>query len=218
MCCQEGASVGERPKPPLLIQSCLGIDPFAKRYPGKTASDAAMVNHVYADIFNTGIVKCPNLIYCNRPSHQEIFFEDAIKAALFCRSMVQPESINDKIIDYFEDRGYIDWMLSKIGHNAKSMAKGDAPTGGKNALLDEIVLLINAITNTPLTSNDPYLLERNWFYELLDDVSKFNRVDTHANDLSMAWGQALLGSAKLLKKRTKSESELNVAILDYLLG
>ena len=213
-----GESVGNRPKPPRLIQSCLGIDPYGKRYAGKSFSNGSMVNHIFLDLYNTGIVKCPNLFYLNRPQHQEIFFEDAIKAAVFCRSMVQPESINDKIIDYFEDRGYIDWMLSKIGQPKNSLQKGDAPTGGKNAYLDEIISLINAITNTPLLETDPYPLELNWFYELLYDVSKFNRLDTHLNDGTMAWGAALLGSVKILYKKVRQRSPLSSGVLDYLLN
>lgn len=213
-----GDNIGERPKPPAYIENCLGIDPYGKRYPGKVFSKGAMVNHKFRDIYETGIVKCPTLIYCNRPAHQEIFFEDAIKAAVFNRAMVQPESINDKIIDWFEDRGYMDWMISKIGHPRNSVLKGDAPSGGKNAYLDEIIGLINAVTNTPLLDTEPYLLELNWFYELLEDVSKFNRLDTHANDLSMAWGASLLGSVKLLYKKVRQQSPLNAGVLDYLLN
>lgn len=213
-----GESIGDRPKPPIVIQSCLGIDPYGKRYPGKSFSNGAMVNQIFLDIYQTGIVKCPNLIYLNRPSHQEIFFEDAIKAAIYCRSMIQPESINDKIIDYCEDRGYMDWMLSKIGHSKSSLQKGDAPTGGKNAYLDEIISLINAATNTPLLDTDQYLLELNWFYHLLDCVSKLNKSDTHSNDLSMAWGASLLGCVKMLYKKVRKPSALNNGVLDYLLN
>lgn len=211
-----GQSVGDKPKPPSIIQDCLGIDPYAKRYPNKTASNGAMVNHKFLDIYETGIVKCPTMIYCNRPSHQEIFFEDGIKAAVFNRAMVQPESINDKIIDYFEDRGYFDWMLAKRGTARDGVQKGDAPTGGKNALLDEIISLLNAITNTPLRPEDKYLLESNWFYQLLDDVSKFNRADTHANDLSMAFGMALLGSVKMMYKKVRAVSPVADGIFEYM--
>lgn len=214
-----GNSIGDRPKPPALIQSCLGMDPFDKRYPGKRFSNGALVNWIFRDLYETGIVKCPNLIYCNRPGHNEIFYEDAIKAAVFCRSMVQPESINSKAIDYFEDRGYADWMLAKIGHAKASLIKGDSPTGGKNNnLLDEIIGLLNGVTNTPLPlSGDPYLIELNWFYELLDDLSKFNRKDTHENDLSMAWGQALLGAVKIMYKKARIKSPLTAGVLDDLL-
>lgn len=213
-----GENIGEKPRPPAYVENVIGIDPFDKRYPGKNPSNGAMVNFKFRDIFETGIVKCPTMIYCNRPGHNEIFYEDCIKACVFNRAMGQPESINSKVIDFFEDRGYMDWLLSKIGHPRNSLMKGDAPTGGKNALLDEMIGLINAITNTPLSENDPYLLERNYFYELLDDISKFNKSDTHANDLSMSFGQSLLGSAKLLFKKTRAPSEVNEGVLEYLLG
>lgn len=214
-----GRSIGERPKPPALIQSCLGMDPFDKRYPGKRFSNGALANWIFRDIYETGIVKCLNLLYVNRPGHNEVFYEDGIKAALFCRSMVQPESINSKAIDYFEDRGYADWMLPKIGQPKHSLIKGDSPSGGKNVLLDEIIGLLNGVTNTPLPfTNDPYLMELNWFYEALDCLSRFNRADTHANDASMAWGQALLGAVKIMYKKVHKKSPLTAGVLDMLLS
>lgn len=74
------------------------------------------------------------------------------------------------------------------------------------------------MTNTPLLDTDQYLLELNWFYELLDCVSKFNRLDTHTNDLSMAWGSSLLGCVKMLYKKVRKPSEMNNGVLDYLLN
>ncbi len=213
-----GINIGLRPRPPVWIENCLGIDSVDKRYPGKGYSNFGMVNQKFRDLLQTGIVKCPTLIYCNRPAPIDVAYEDAIKAALFNRSMVQVESLNSGIVNYFEDRGYIDWMLSKIGQPKNSLMKGDAP-GGKTALIDEIIGLLNAITNIPIQgSGDQYLLELNWFYELLDDVSKFNKADTHKNDLSMAWGQALLGAAKMLFKKIREKSQMNDGVLSYLLS
>ncbi len=205
--------------PPKYIENCTGIDSVDKRYPGKRPSNFAMVNHKFRDIEQSGIVKCPTWIYCNRPLPIEISYEDAIKAAVFTRSMVQVESLNTKVVDHFEDRGYINWMISKIGQPRNSLIKGDAPSGNKSAFMDEIVGLIDAITSIPLPgTDDPYLLERNNFLELLEDVSKFNLKDTHARDLSMAWGQALLGAAKLLFKKQRQPSELNEGVMEFLLG
>lgn len=204
-------------KPPAYVENCLGIDGVDKRYPGKKHSNFAMVNHKFRDIRNTGINKCPTMIYCSRPLPIEISFEDAIKAVIFNRSMAQAESLNSNVVNYFEDRGYIDWMISKIGMAKNSLIKGDAPAG-KSAFIDEIVGLLNAITNVPINDSDPYLLDMNWFYELLDDVSRFNKKDTHENDLSMAWGQALMGAAKLMFKKVRQPSSLNFAALDYLLS
>lgn len=108
-------------------------------------------------------------------------------------------------------------MLSKTGMPRNSMIKGDAPSGGKNAFLDEVIGLINAVTNTPLTANDPYLLELNWFKQLLEDLLIFNRKDTHKNDLSMAWGQALIGAAKILHKKVRQKHPEMSGILSELL-
>lgn len=203
--------------PPNYIENCIGIDSVDKRYAGKRPSDFAMVNQKFLDLKGTGIVRCPTMIYCNRPLPIEISYEDAIKAAVFLRAKVQVESLNTKIVDYFEDRGYINWMLSKIGMPKNSLIKGDAPSG-KSAFMDEIVAMLDAITNVPVNEGDPYLLELNWFYHLLDDISKFNLKDTHERDLSMAWGQALLGAAKILFKKVRQPSPLNSGVLSYLLN
>lgn len=196
---------------------CIGIDSVDKRYAGKKPSNFAMVAFKFRDIKETGIVKCPVMIYCERPLPIEIAYEDAIKAAVFLRAKVQVESLNTKIVDYFEDRGYINYMLSKIGMPKNSLIKGDAPSG-KSAFMDEIVGMLDSITNVPVNEGDPYLLELNYFYELLDDLSKFNLKDTHARDLSMAFGQSLLGAAKILFKKIRVPSQLNQGVMDYLLN
>lgn len=203
--------------PPNYVENCIGIDSVDKRYAGKRPSDFAMVNHKFLDLKGTGIVKCPTMIYCNRPLPIEISYEDAIKAAVFLRAKVQVESLNTKIVDYFEDRNYLNWMLSKIGMPQNSLIKGDAPSG-KTAFLDEIIAMLDAITNVPVNEGDQYLLLLNYFYQLLDDVSKFNPKDTHSRDLSMAWGQSLLGCAKMLFKKARVPSPLNNGVLDYLLN
>lgn len=203
--------------PPNYVENCIGIDSVDKRYAGKRPSDFAMVNQRFLDARGSGIVRCPTMIYCTRPLPIEISYEDAIKAAIFLRAKVQVESLNTKIVDYFEDRGYINWMLSKIGTPKNSLIKGDAPSG-KSAFMDEIVAMLDAITNVPVNVGDPYLLELNWFYHLLDDVSKFNLKDTHERDLSMAWGQALLGAAKILFKKVRQPSTLNSGVFNYLLN
>jgi hypothetical protein len=175
-----------------------------------------MVCWKFRDIFDSGVVKCPILGYSNRPKPSEIFFEDAIKAAVFTRSLVQTESINSKIIDYFEDRGMLDWMLSKRGEAPNSRIKGDSPSG-RGMFLTDIMGLINSVTNVPLTKDDPYLLDNFWIPELLEDLAKFNPKETSSNDWSMAFGQALLGSAKILFKKVRQPSQLNSSVLDFLL-
>ena len=178
-----------------------------------------MVNWKFRDVLDTKILKCPTLIYCCRPSHAEIFYEDAIKAAIFNRSMVQVENINDKIIDWFEDRGYMDWLLPKIGQPKNSLQKGDSPTGGgRNAFLEEMIGLMDAVLNTPLITGDQYLLELNWFIDLINDLLKFNSRDTHESDLSMALGQSLIGAVKIMHIKVRNKHPEMAGALNELFG
>lgn len=207
-------------KPPQYVENCLGVDPFNLRYEAKNKgkqSLGAMVNRKFRDVLNTGINKVPTLIYLNRPTHQDIFFEDVIKAAIYKRALIQYESRSDKLANYCEDRGYFDWLLPEIGASADSVRKGDAPSG-KGKFLDEGIALIDAITNTPLKEGDPYLLEMNWFHELLEGYLSFNPSDTQKGDIVMADIQALIGSIKIMYKKIRQPSEINSGVLDYLLG
>lgn len=207
-------------KPPSYVENCLGVDPFNHRYNPKNQSqqsNGAMVNRKFRDILNTGINKCPTMIYCCRTPHQDVFFEDCIKAAIFNRALMQYENRSDKLANYAEDRGYFDWLLPEIGAAPSSTRKGDAPSG-KGKFLDEGMALIDAATNLPINPSDPYLLENYWFWELLEDYLKFNQKDTHENDLTMADIQSLMGCIKIMYKKIRQPSEVNDAVLDYLLG
>jgi hypothetical protein len=176
-----------------------------------------MVNYKFRDIAETGINKCPTLFYDCRPFHQEIMFEDAIKAAVFNRALVQYENRSDKLACYFEDRGYFDWLLPEIGSGRNSVRKGDAPSG-KGKFLDEGIGLVNAITNVPIKDGDPYHLEKWWFIDLLDDILKFNPKDTEENHPTMSLIQALAGAAKIMYKRIRQKSDVNGRVMEYLLA
>ncbi len=211
---------GQKPVPPRIVLNCIGVDPYDHRHTvGSAISNGAMVNQKFLDFYETGIVNCPTMIYSCRPQHPDVFYEDVLKAAVFNRAMVQVESKNKNIINHFEDRGYMDWMLAKRGEPQKSALKGDAPSGGgKNTFLNEIITMLNAITNTPLNEGDKYLLELNWFGKLLQDLLDFDKDNTHKSDLTMAWGQALMGVSKLLRKKIRDKNPVTGGILSYMLS
>lgn len=208
--------------PPNYVERCIGIDPFNNRYEAKNVvkqSNGAMVGRQFLDVHETGVLNVPFMSYCNRPQHQETFFEDCIKAAIFNRAFLQVESKSDKLANYCEDRGYFAWLLAEIGASADSKRKGDAPSGGKNAFLNEGIGLINANTNVPNPLNpQPYWLENTWDINILHDYLAFNPLDTHANDLTMADIQAHVGCIKMLHKKVREYSRFNDVAMDYLLN
>lgn len=209
-----------KPIPPKYVEDIVGVDPFNHRYSAKDKykqSNGAMVNRKFRDMFNTGINKCPTMIYDCRPSHQEIFFEDVLKAAIFNRSLIQYENRNDKLANYAEDRGYSDWLLPEIGAKKDSSRKGDAPTG-KGHFLDEGIGLIDAATNTPINDSEPYQLLNYWSIELLSAYLKFDPTNTKMHNLVMADMQALVGAVKILHRKIRQPSSVNNAVMSYLLN
>ena len=212
-----------RATPPADSEHVIGTDPIDKRHAQGAArgySNAAMVCTKFLDFLETGIVNCPTGIYCCRPQHASIFFEDAIKFCIFTQARMQTESINSKMIDWFEDRGYMKWLLSKRGESANSLKKGDAPTGGgKNAFLNEVIMLVDDATNLPVNSLEPYPLELNWFDDLLESTASFNKDNTQTSDLFMAWGQSLIGKVKILSRNQKPiNPEFNESVMSFLMS
>jgi hypothetical protein len=207
-------------KPPLFIESCLGVDPFNLRYDTKkaaTGSSAGVIDLKFRSLAAPDFNMRPRMIYNCRP-HQELFFEDMIKAAVFNRSMVQYENRSDKLANYFEDRGYFDWLLPERGADINSVRKGDAPAGKSGAFLNEGIFLINTITNVPLRPDKPYLLDEIWFEQLLEQIIQFDPKDTHKFDLVMGYIQALIGAAKISNMKVRQGEKINNQMIDYLLS
>lgn len=211
-----------RPIPPEYVENSIGVDPFNHRYMPKDnrASDHAMVCRQFRDIFKqlpNGVLNIPTGIYCCRPSHQDIAFEDTIKFAVFTRGMINYESRSDKFANYAEDRGYFDWLLPEIGQPRDSKRKGDAPSG-RGKFLAEGMGLLDANINTPLRADQVYRLLYFWFPEQIIDYLGFNPKNTQKANLTMADMQALIGVVKLMNFKIRQPSELNNAVLDYILG
>lgn len=215
-------------EPPKYVEECLGIDPFNLRYKTKnliTGSLGAAISWKFRDLLQTGLVNYPTLAYLSRPTHENVFFEDMIKAALFRRGMIQYENSSDKMENYVEDRGYEKWMIPSL--NAKpvevngefKIRKGDAPSGkGATAFMNEGIGLINGVTNVPILPTDPYYLKHFKFEEVLDDVENFNKTNTQQNHFTMSLIQALLGSTKLMFQKRKKKSTVNDQMIQHMMS
>lgn len=201
-------------KPPKYVEGVIGIDPFNNTKPAKNVtkqSMGAMVHRKFRDIHNTGIINVPTAIYCNRPHHIDIFFEDALKFAIFTRSLIQIEAKSDRFASYAEERGYADWLIDSMDGSGR---KGDSPSGS-GRFLNEAMGLLDANLSKPANEGAPYYLENYWLPQLLDDYLNFNPSNTQDFDLTMADMQAIMGCLKLTKK-TRKPSKFNKEFLNML--
>ena len=207
--------------PPILIESVLGVDSIKDRGKTKNASTASMGTGLVYKYSNFGDIDfAPTItsLYNCRP-HREIFFEDMIMLAIFTRSKIQLESKDKEIQYYIQDRGYQNWLIPEIGQKASSGRFGDAPNGrGAEAFMNNGLMMINAATNIPLTTEKKCLLDTTWFVQVIDDLLSFNRENTQKSDITMTLIQALLGAAKLNKNTRKNNSSSTSNIVNYFLS
>lgn len=186
-------------RPPKVPNAIIGIDPYDYRRVknSTTSSKGAAVNYRFTNLFGQPERKAIPFIYLARPDKPAIFYEDMIKAAVFTQSLVQAEAKNKNIQDHFEDRGYFDWMMPS-DYNKDKDDKGNSPSG-QTGFLDDVCGLIDGHLSVA-EFNEAYFLDNIWFEQLLDDVEKFDRSDTHKFDLAMALGQAFFGAQKWLMR------------------
>lgn len=209
------------------IMRCLGIDPFNLRYGTKnkvTGSQGAGVCWNFRDLANTGKNDFPSLAYLSRPPIIEIFYEDMIKACVAQRAMGEYENSNDGLERYFEDNGFISWLL--VSAKAKpefvqgewKIRRGDAPAGnGSSKYLNEGIDLINGITGLPYLPTDPYLLEFFNIEEVLEDLEIFDKGNTQKSHLTMALIKALMGKNKIKFTRQQKTDAINNQLIENLI-
>lgn len=209
-----------------LIESVIGTDPFNLRYGTKnqvTGSLGAGICWKFRDFANPNNLQYPTGSYLARPWHQSIYMEDMILWCVFTRSMMHYENKNTDLEKYFEDRGYLSWMV--IDENAKvietpdgkKVKRGAAPDGrAANAFMNNGIGYINGVTNLPLTPEEEYLLEYFNHEEVLDDLLSFNKADTVKNHFTMAFIQALIGRNKILFKKLRKKSLRNNDMVKYM--
>lgn len=215
------------PPHPSLIQSVIGTDPFNLRYSAKnqvTGSQGAGICWKFRDFIMNDNLQFPTSTYFARPWHQSIYHEDMILWCLATRSMIHYENKNTELEKYFEDRGYLAWML--VDENARvietpdgqKVKRGAAADGrGANDFMNNGISFINGVTNRPLTLEDKYLLEYFNHEEVLEDALAFNKVNTQKSHFTMAWIQALIGRNKILFKKIRKKDTKNNMMLQYLL-
>lgn len=210
-----------------LIESVIGTDPFNLRYAAKSevmGSLGAGICWKFRDFINPSNLQYPTGSYLARPWHQSIYMDDMIKWCVFTRSLIHYENKNTDLEKYFEDEGFISWMI--VDENAKvietpegkKVKRGAAPDGrGANAFMNNGISYINGVTAPPLTPEEPYLLDHFNHEEVLGDFLSFNKANTVKNHFTMAMIQALIGRNKILFKKQRKKTPVNNSMLKYIL-
>lgn len=210
-------------KPPLYIDTCLGVDPYhlGKGTKSGVGSSAGACNYKFRALADFSFVPHPTAIYNCRPKHIYTFFEDMLKICVYTRSMMQYEKSIDEIERYFDERGYGDWVLNpspKEGE-VRKITRAEISRGkGGGAFMNEVLSLVNILTNVPVNPEDPYPLEYFWFEELIDEIITLNRDNTTSANIFMGFGQAVIGAAKICNVRERERRPEESSMITHLLS
>lgn len=119
--------------------------------------------------------------YCARPS-PNIFYEDQIKACVYWGCKILCENNRIGLINYFEDRGYTDFLLWFPGSNNPGIFAGEKSKQLSAEYMDDY------ITNH---------CGKIFFPKLLEDLIQFDLQDSTKFDRAMAFGWTLVAAGNL---------------------
>jgi hypothetical protein len=191
----------------------MGIDPYDyKRTFTRDPSKGAGVVGKCFDFFETGNLNALFSQYLFRPKTPNDFYEDMIKMAVYHGASVQFEAKNMNIADYFEDRGYFDFLMN-YDIKKRDERKGNPATAD---LTSEMATLIDQHFSIPI-EGDENNFDTCWFEDMLQDLEDFDPMDTKKSHITMALGQMLLGFKKRkIVKKPKVDTSVTRSILEYL--
>lgn len=165
----------------------MGVDPFdhITTVDSRRSNGSAYLYMKFnsMDPDNTGL---PIMEYIYRDQHPKLFYEDVIKMAVFAGANVLYEDNKPGLRTYFEDRGYLPFLLHLPGRQqpgipASFKTKQDLAETTKTYVLDSA--------------------HKIFFPRLLEDLRDFEIDDTQRYDAAMAFGWTLVGDKSYIFAR-----------------
>jgi len=133
----------------------------------------------------------PIFEYCARPT-PNVFFEDMVKACVYYGSEILVENNKSGLINYFEDRGYGEFLKWWEGQLNPGIYAGDRSKQRAAEAVDMYVEEHCGKINFP---------------RLLEDMMVFDLGNSTKNDCTMAFGWTLMAAGSLDAERRSSREE-----------
>lgn len=147
--------------------------------------------------------------YCSRPPLAKIFYEDVLMAAYFYGYPLLVENNKYGIVRYFEDRGYIGYIMDRPDHLKAPNSSNNVKTKGIPSNSQDVIhshaQAIEAYIHNHVGTNEQGEMGKMYFNATLEDWIGY-RIDNRTKfDLTISSGLALLASQKF-KPQEKPKS------------
>lgn len=151
--------------------------------------------------------------YHGRPASPSVFYEDMVKMCHLLSMPILPENNKPGIIDYFENRGYGDFIIGKnavkeVPTGKKKKKSTDTPgIAASEQSISQYADRIADFTNDPLAADKRRLP----FEHQVADLLRFDATDTKKFDAAVATGWTLLNARRNVRQTFKPVSGLTWA-------
>ena len=147
--------------------------------------------------------------YASRPPLAKIFYEDVLMAAVFFGYPILIENNKYGIARYFEQRGYLEYLLDRpkhlmTSHSNKSKTKG-VPSNGADLLQAHAQSIEAYIHNHVGENHETGTLGKMYFNRTLEDWIGFRIDKSTKYDLTISSGLCLLASQTPHKEVKKTD-------------
>ncbi len=140
--------------------------------------------------------------YCSRPPMAKIFYEDVLMAAVYFGYPILIENNKYGIARYFEERGYLEYLLDRPEHlgggASKSKTKGIPSNSAE--VIQEHAMAIEAYINNYVGEDADGNMGRMYLGRTLEDWVGFKITNRTKYDLSISSGLCLLATQIKTKK------------------
>lgn len=155
--------------------------------------------------------------YVGRPPSPSVFYEDMVKMCHLLSMPLLPENNKPAIIDYFDNRGYGDFIVGKSAvqetATGKKKKRKTADTPGiaaSEASISQYSDRVAEFTNAPLAGD----VRRLPFEHQVADLLRFDATNTKKFDAAVATGWTLLNARR--HQRTRAAGPTGLSFQDLL--
>lgn len=171
-----------------------GLDPYGK---GKTVDGKGSKGSIHfinrPNLYEPSTSNMFVLEYVHRAQNIEIFYEDALMAAFFYGYPIFYESDKTGLEDYFERRGYLEYLMVRPdrykGKGNKLINERGAPS--RTIMINAVFYALQAYISKYVGEVENGNMGRMYFIETLRDWLKFQPDNRTAFDASISSGYAL---------------------------
>jgi hypothetical protein len=193
-----------RKKPGNAWAGCCGCDPYDLDTTVDTRRSMGAF-HAYNKFTMNDEIPSNQFVceYINRPPTAREFYEDVLMAVIFYGYPILVENNKYGIVRYFEDRGYVEYCMSRPDQSKYTLKNGKILRGIPSSpdVIQSHAQAIEYYIYNYVGWNDVDQIGNCFFDDLLEDWAEYDITKRTKYDATVSSGLALMAAQKIISKK-----------------